>query len=341
MGLEKHQIKFVHDATTETQRELLFNDCRNGEVSVLIGSTFKMGTGVNVQKRLVAIHHLDVPWRPADMVQREGRILRQGNLNDKVQIFRYITKESFDAYSWQLLETKQRFINALLSGSMTERSGKDVDDTVLNYAEVKALAIGNPLIKERVATANELGRFIALQRKTVEARHALERRLLELPNETKRLYALAKKARADRDFYDANKREYEQEERRDIRARIYDAVKDNHLQLQERTLLTYQGFEVILPANMLSEKPFVWLKREGRYYVELGEGDRGVLIRIDNALDGLNDIFMKHYANYRELQLSEARMKEELAKNENYVDKIEELREKLKKLDEKLGVNKQ
>ena len=150
MGLDKHQVKFVHDANTETQRELLFDDCRDGEVSVLIGSTFKMGTGVNVQKRLVAIHHLDVPWRPADMVQREGRILRQGNTNEKVHIYRYITKESFDAYSWQLLETKQRFISQILSGMVTERTGVEVDEAVLNYAEVKALAIGNPLIKERV-----------------------------------------------------------------------------------------------------------------------------------------------------------------------------------------------
>ena len=340
LGISEDKVAYVHDADSESKRNQLFADMRAGKIRVLIGSTFKLGLGVNVQDKLIAVHHLDVPWRPADMVQREGRILRQGNENSEVYIYRYITEGSFDAYSWQLLETKQRFINALLSGSITERHGKDVDDTVLNYAEVKALAIGNPLIKERVETANELGRYIALQRKTIEAQHALERRLLELPNETKRLHALAVKARNDRDYYALNKRECEQEERRELRARIHQAVMDNHLQPQDRTLLTYQGFDVVLPANMLSEKPFVWLRREGRYYVELGDGERGVLIRIDNALDGLNDIYMKHYANYRELKLSEDRMKTELAKNESYADKIEQLREKLATIDEKLGVNK-
>ena len=340
LGISEDKVAYVHDADSESKRDKLFADMRSGKLRVLIGSTFKLGLGVNVQDKLIAVHHLDVPWRPADMVQREGRILRQGNENSEVYIYRYITEGSFDAYSWQLLETKQRFINALLSGSMYERSGKDVDDTVLNYAEVKALAIGNPLIKQRVETANELGRYIALQRKTVEARHALERRLLELPSEVKRLRGLAARAKSDRDYYAQNKTEYEQEARREMRSLIFDAVKDNHLQLQERPLLTYQGFEVVLPANMLSEKPFVWLKREGRYYVELGEGDRGVLIRIDNALDSLGDIYLKHYANYRELQLSEKRMQEELAKNESYADKIDELREKLETLDKKLGVNK-
>lgn len=155
---------------------------RNGDIRVLIGSTFKLGIGVNVQDKLIAIHHLDVPWRPADMTQREGRILRQGNQNPKVQIFRYITEGSFDAYSWQLLETKQRFITSLLSGSYTEREGSDVEDTVLNYAEIKALAVGNPLVKKRVETANELSRYYTLQRKLVETRIRLDKELKELPS---------------------------------------------------------------------------------------------------------------------------------------------------------------
>lgn len=129
---------------------------RNGDVRILIGSTFKLGIGVNIQDKLIALHHLDVPWRPADMTQREGRILRQGNTNPKVYIYRYITEGSFDAYSWQLLETKQRFIAGLLSGALTDRSGSDIDSTVLDYAEVKALAVGNPTTTRG---AYEKGRF--------------------------------------------------------------------------------------------------------------------------------------------------------------------------------------
>jgi SNF2 family DNA or RNA helicase len=131
----------------------MFEAVRKGEIRVLLGSTFKLGMGVNVQDKLIAIHHIDVPWKPADMTQRNGRIIRQGNTNEEVFIYRYITEGSFDAYSWQLLESKQRFISAILQGSIKERYGSDISDTVLNYAEVKALAIGNPLIKKRVETA--------------------------------------------------------------------------------------------------------------------------------------------------------------------------------------------
>ena len=167
-GIPAVEIAFIHDAKNETQRSRLFARVRCGEIRVLIGSTFKLGLGVNIQDRLIALHHLDVPWRPADMTQREGRILRQGNTNPQVYIFRYITEGSFDAYSWQLLETKQRFISDLLAGSLSERSASDIEDTVLTYAEVKALAIGNPLIKQRVEAANELSRLLTLQRKRNE-----------------------------------------------------------------------------------------------------------------------------------------------------------------------------
>ena len=181
LGVPEAQIAYIHDAETEAKRTRLFMKVRNGEVRILIGSTFKLGLGVNIQDRLIALHHIDVPWRPADMTQREGRILRQGNVNSQVYIYRYITEGSFDAYSWQLLETKQRFISGLLSGSLTTRSGADIEDTVLDYAEVKALAVGNPLVKKRVEAANELTRYLTLQRKLVDSRIRMEKELLELP----------------------------------------------------------------------------------------------------------------------------------------------------------------
>ena len=145
----------------------------DGAVCYAMGSTFKLGLGVNVQDKLIALHHLDVPWRPSDMIQREGRILRQGNSNSKVYIYRYITEGSFDAYSWQLLETKQKLISDILSGCQDERSEPEVDDAVLNYAEVKALAIGIPLIRERVETANRLSRLSALRAKEFELRASM------------------------------------------------------------------------------------------------------------------------------------------------------------------------
>lgn len=191
------EIAYIHDAVTEDGREKIFRDVRNGTIRVLLGSTCKLGLGVNVQDKLVAIHHLDVPWRPADMVQREGRILRKGNENRNVQIYRYITEGSFDAYSWQLLETKQRFISELLSGTAKERTRADIDDTVLNYAEVKAIAIGNPLIKERVETVNQLSRYLILQRKITEQHQQYEMEVMKLPDKIEQMKKQIRTSDAD------------------------------------------------------------------------------------------------------------------------------------------------
>ena len=350
-GILPSQIAFVHDATTEAKRNTLFKMMRNGDIRVLIGSTFKLGIGVNVQDKLIAIHHLDVPWRPADMTQREGRILRQGNQNSRVQIFRYITEGSFDAYSWQLLETKQRFITSLLSGSYTEREGSDVEDTVLNYAEIKALAVGNPLVKKRVETANELSRYYTLQRKLVETRIRLDKELKELPSKMLHQKELIKKAMQDKQYFDQYRKDVpvavtsadknkEAEKRKLLRETLFNAVKNNELQIKERTAFEYCGFKIILPANMAKGKPFVWLEREGKYYVELGDTEVGVLIRIDNYLNNLD----KHIENQQKQLFNMGERKKgiqkELGNDENYADVIAELKEKLAEIDNKLGVNK-
>ncbi|MGN1104075.1 MAG: helicase-related protein [Candidatus Coproplasma sp.] len=337
-GIPADEIAYIHDAATEAQREKLFLRVRSGDVRILIGSTFKLGLGVNVQDKLIAIHHLDVPWRPADMIQREGRIIRQGNENERVFIFRYITEGSFDAYSWQLLETKQRFITGLLSGSITERSGSDIESTVLNYAEVKALAIGNPLVKKRVETANELTRCLSLQRKLIETHIMLEQELSELPSRISHQQQLIEKCRADLKYYAANRREYSKEERKEFRSQLFSAVNGNVLMQKETPLCTYQGFDVILPANMLAEKAYVWLVREGRYYVEVGNTEAGGIVRVDNFLDNLQDrlkILMEVLIN---LEKRQCEIKGELSKNEGYAERIEALKAELERIDKKLGV---
>ncbi len=340
MGIPAEEIAFIHDAATETARTKLFARVRNGEIRVLIGSTFKLGIGVNVQNKLIAAHHLDVPWRPADMTQREGRILRQGNENEKVYVYRYITEGSFDAYSWQLLETKQRFISGLLSGSLTERSGADIENTVLDYAEVKALAVGDPLIKERVETANELTRYLSLQKKAIETHIRLEKQLEELPGRISHQKNLIEKCEKDIRYYNAYHREYDKDERKNIRTVIYDAVKDYVLMTCEKYLTDYDGFRIILPANMSKEKPFVWLEKSGRYYVELGDTEVGGLIRIDNFLQNLPAHLEKLKQTLSELIVKEKDVRSELLKKEDYVDRIEKFRNKLEKIDKKLGVDK-
>jgi len=337
-GISSEEIAYVHDATSEKKKNELFSKVRKGVIRVLIGSTFKLGLGVNVQDKLIAIHHLDVPWRPADMVQREGRILRQGNQNKKIEIYRYITEGSFDAYSWQLLETKQRFIVELLSGSVTARSENDIEDTILNYAEVKALAVGNPLVKERVEVANELSRFRMLQRKFVETKITLQQELKTLPGKKTEQRRKIELAQMDARLYKENKKEHSDEERKELRGRIHQAVLDNIFTIRDRELMSYQGFHILLPANMKKEKPFVWLRGEGKHYVELGDSEVGDLIRIDNFLENFDKYIERLYLGMEKLEAREQAINNELKKKDAYVDEIRELRQKLAEIDGKLGV---
>ena len=338
MGMPEEDIAYIHDAESETQRAKLFAKVRRGDVRVLIGSTFKLGLGVNVQDKLIAIHHADIPWKPSDQTQREGRILRQGNENEKVHIFRYITEGSFDAYSWQLLETKQRFIADLLSGSLTDRSGSDIENTVLNYAEIKALAVGNPLVKERVETANKLSRYLTLQRKSIEARERLEKELSELPERIAKGEEHIKSCLADLHHYKESVREYDKEERREIRCRIAEALENHVLIPEEKTVVTYQGFRIVLPSNMIKEKPYVWLQATGKYYVEMGDTDVGILIRIDNFLEKFSDYLRRMQDALTVLTTRREEIVKELAKTEDFASKIESTKAHLAKLDKKLGV---
>ena len=362
MGMPKNEIAFIHDAETDIQRKDLFKSMSNGEIAVLIGSTAKMGHGMNVQKHLVAIHHFDVPWRPSDMVQREGRILRQGNENDKVQIFRYITKASFDAYSWQLLETKQRFISQIMSGEATMREGTDIDDTVLNYAEVKALAVGNPKIKRRVEVCNELDKYRILQRDYLEDRSNKERALAVLPGKISAQKDKIARCEDDIVYYQKNKVDYDSipyEEQKAIREAIFNAVRDNQNNPNPVEVLTYQGFKVVVPAYMMPRKtaarqearsygedvttsqkpiPYVHLVNNCTYYIEI-EAKSGITKRLNNFLEGLNEQKEKYEDVLLRLENQYKIVQEELnKKTKGYADEIDRLRNELKLLNEELGV---
>ena len=351
LGVPEAQIAYIHDAETELKRTQLLMNVRNGDIRILIGSTFKLGLGVNIQDKLIALHHIDVPWRPADMTQREGRILRQGNTNRKVYIYRYITEGSFDAYSWQLLETKQRFIADLLSGSLTARSEADIEDTVLDYAEVKALAVGNPLVKKRVEAANELTRYLTLQRKLVDSRIRMEKELLEIPGKIEHQSDLISKCEEDLAYHhvwkaanppvtDSKLKKDETEKRKVLRKYITCAVKSYSLETKEKTLMTYRGFDIVLPANMTLEKPHIWLVRQGKYYVELGDTETGNLVRIDNYLDAFDEYLEKLKIGLSKLKKKEIELKAELSKDENYNEQIEKYKTEVEIIDKKLGVDK-
>lgn len=340
MGVPEDQIAFVYDHDTERRRTALFAAVRRGDIRILMGSTFKLGLGVNVQDKLIAVHHLDSPWRPADMTQRNGRILRQGNTNPEVKIFRYVTEGSFDAYSYQLLENKQRFITQLLSGSLTQRSGSDVDGVVLSYAEVKALAVGNPLLKRRVEVSNELTRMLLLQKEESEERQRKGQELLEMPSRIAEQQGYIDRCREDIDFYKENKRAYTKDEAAEVRDLIASAIKNNVGNLFEREITVYQGFSVVAPALMQPEKPHVWLMRKGRYYLELG-GDGGIVRRMDFFLDELGRQEARYLEVMEKLKNREHALREEQEiECSSYAAEIERLCGELARIDKKLGVKK-
>ena len=361
MGIPEHEVAYIHDADSEEKKRLLFRDLQKGLIRVVIGSTFKMGLGVNVQERLIALHHLDVPWRPADMVQREGRILRQGNTCDSVQIYRYITKGSFDAYSWQLLETKQRFISQILSGHVIEREGDDVDETVLNYAEVKALAVGNPKIKRRVEVMNELDKYRLLHQDFVEQQHKKKLRLKELPELIAKQQQRIANTQIDMDFVAATPNTYQDmryEEQKQIREAVYTAVKTHVNHPLEKKVLTFRGFEVVVPAHMQpvvprtrydesgkeiptskEPVPYVFLKRKGIYRMGV-ESLSGITKRLNNVIDGLENTRLHQEEYLQILENEQIALEQDLDKKEDSFGlQIETLRAELDQLNEELGVN--
>src|SRR6202035_3445300 len=180
-GIPREQIAAIGDAESDAKKQALFEKVRQGSVRVLIGSTKKMGTGTNVQKRLVALHHLDAPWKPAEVEQREGRILRQGNTNEEVAIYRYVTEKSFDAYMWQALETKARFISQVITGDNTGRRAEDIGGQELSYAEVKAIASGNPAVLTLAEADAELQRLAILKKNHADEQYLARRSVRNLP----------------------------------------------------------------------------------------------------------------------------------------------------------------
>lgn len=282
-GIPAKEIAFIHSYGTESRKLELFRKFNAGEMRILIGSTFKLGIGANVQVKLKAIHHLDIPWRPADMVQREGRMLRRGNENDSVRIYRYIAEGSFDSYAWQILERKQRFISQFLSGSSYQRTAADLEDNVLTYAEVKALALSEPRMKHFAEKENELKSLRLLRVQELESQAQMRETLAaleqQLPELRKRLDATEVNAQhlagqTERAF-------------RNARASLKGVLTEDRIRSGSglTALGTVLDFEILLPEAQDEGKPFVCLCRLGASYpVEMGESDSGNAQRVVNQL---------------------------------------------------------
>ena len=296
MGISASQIAFVHDATTDARRRKLFEAVNNASVRVLIGSTSKLGTGVNVQERLVAIHHLDIPWKPSDIVQREGRLIRQGNTNDKVFRFRYITAGTFDAYSWQLLENKQRFISQIMTSKSPVRSCEDVDEQALSYAEIKALCAGNPLIKEKMDLDVQVAKLRVLKADHQSQKFRLQDKLLtKFPADIQETNAHIAGLKADAQLAAAHPQGKEEFCGMTIRGVTYDEKKTAGERLvlacselpnaEEKVIGSYRGFELSLRFDTFRTEYQALLKGQRKYTVPLGTDPLGNIIRLDNSLN--------------------------------------------------------
>ena len=345
MGVPADEIAFVHDAVTDSMRSSLFNKVRKGKVRILIGSTFKLGTGSNVQNYLVAVHHLDIPWRPSDVTQRDGRMLRQGNKNDSVRIYRYVTNGSFDAYSWQLLENKQRFISQIVRGDYPNRAGDEVDEVVLTYSEVKSLAVGNPLIKRRIEVETELQRKLILrsriERRKIEAGEAL----LQMPAKKLELERLRTMFTEDIARLETANSGFTMQimgetykKRRDAGERLIDLLAEYAFLREDKLIGRYRGFDLYLANDLLDARRIFLLKGSGSYRSDLSESAMGVIARMDNCLNGLQGRLDEVNGKLDKLDTDELELTEERNRTSGIDDEILELRKQLREINKELGM---
>ncbi len=299
MGIPESEIAYIHSAKTEVQKKELFGKVRSGQIRVLIGSTAKMGAGTNVQQRLIALHHLDCPWRPADLQQREGRIIRQGNQNPEVEIYTYVTEATFDSYLYQMVENKQKFIGQIMTSKSPVRSAEDIDETALSYAEIKALCTGNPLIKERMDLDIDVQRLRLLKSSYLSQKYALEDKIAKyLPQEIRQYEQRIEGYGTDAAYLVAHTcPDADGFSPMTIEGKTYTSKKAAGSAILEAChamtspdpipLGEYRGFAIVLCFDSISREYRLTLSHKMSYTVSLGGDLHGNITRMDNALAGI------------------------------------------------------
>lgn len=297
-GIPENEIAFIHDAKTDAQRDILFKEMRTGKKKILIGSTDKCGTGVNVQTHLVAMHHIDCPWKPSSIEQREGRGIRQGNLNKEVAVYRYVTKETFDAYSWSLVENKQRFISQVMTSKAVSRTCEDIDEATLSYAEIKAVATGNPLIKEKMELDNELQRLKLLKSNYDSQRYTFQDNfMIKYP---KLIKAAEEKLKCVK--YDIEARDKELLKGDEFAITVgkssYDERSEGGTALLEAVsksksgdtyeIGSFRGFTLLVEKNYMGIN-YMILRGKTEYKAEMSTSPVGNMIKLDNLFNNLNE----------------------------------------------------
>ena len=342
-GVPEKEIAFIHDANTEAKKTELFGKVKSGQVRFLIGSTAKMGAGTNVQDRLIALHHLDIGWKPSDLEQREGRIIRQGNHNKKVHIFRYVTESTFDSYMWQLIENKQKFISQIMTSKAPVRSCEDVDEAALSYAEVKALATGNPAVKEKMALDVDVAKLKLLKANHMNNQYRLEDDIARnFPQQIAKLMEIIDSYKADIAHFSEHKitdpEQFSMEisgkvftEKKEAGAALLAVCKDIKSVDAAMDIGSYQGFNMRIQFDSWSKEFILSVKHESVAKVRLGADALGNIIRINNLLESYPEKLAEAEQRLETVQEQMTNAKEEVGKP---FPKEEELNQKLERLSE-------
>ena len=342
-GVPPEEIAYIHQANTEKQKADLFAKVRSGQIRFLLGSTFKMGAGTNVQDRLIALHHLDCPWRPSDLSQREGRIIRQGNQNEKVKIFRYVTESTFDAFCWGLIESKQKFIGQVMTSKSPVRSCEDIDDTALSYAEVKALATGNPKIKEKMQLDMDLAKLKLAKSNHDSQRYRLEDKITRdypaqiavlkerIEGYEKDIVILEANMPKDKDSFLMVINGKTFSDKKEAGTAIIDFCKQLRLGTADNAIGSYAGMKLSVRFDTFYERFKLSIRESLTYTIDVGSDPIGNITRINNALEGIPESLKE---TREKLQTVEKQLENAKTEVQKPFEKEEELNTKLKRLSE-------
>ena len=323
-GIPREEIAFIHEANTETKKAELFAKVRSGQVRILLGSTQKLGAGTNIQDRLIALHHLDCPWKPSDLEQQEGRILRQGNRNQKVKIFRYVTENTFDSYMWQILENKQKFISQIMTSKSPVRACDDVDDTALTYAEIKALATGNPYIKEKMDLDIQVSKLKLMRANHTSQIYSLEsdiarRYPAEITAAKERIAGLKADLAVAKPLLEQDKEKFSitvedrvYTDRKEAGSAILAACAAMKIAKTEGQIADLGGFAISSRFDAFAQTFKLTIKRQSSYTIELGSDPAGNIQRILNALASIEKTLPQVERRLETLQQQLAEAKEEV-----------------------------
>lgn len=342
-GIPREEIVFIHEATTETQKDELFAKVRSGKVRILLGSTPKLGAGTNIQDRLVALHHLDCPWKPSDLEQQEGRILRQGNQNKKVKIFRYVTENTFDSYMWQILENKQKFISQIMTSKSPVRSCEDVDDAALSYAEIKALATGNPYIREKMDLDIQVSKLKLLKANHTSQIYRLETEIakkypIEIAGTKERIAGLSSDLEAAKPIFDKDKDEFSiviggktYTDRKEAGTALIAACSGLKAVNTGGVVGDFHGFSLNASFDVFNQQYILTIKRQCSYKIEVGQDALGNMMRIQNVLSSIEkklpEAQQKLDTLQEELKAAEAEVQKPFPKEAELTEKQSRLAE--------------